>query len=94
MKQLVGVFARPASAQYGPHAMITVAPTPGGGMAHPCEVAGGELTLSHEGLDLRYWTFDAVAGDARAGRRPVRRRILTKPFQISLTFHYKGYIHI
>ncbi len=27
---------------------------------HLCEVAGGELTLSHEGLALRYWSLHEV----------------------------------
>jgi ADP-ribose pyrophosphatase YjhB (NUDIX family) len=49
---LVGVFTRPASAKNGPHAMVAI--------VHLCEVTGGELTLSHEGLDLRYWAIDAV----------------------------------
>jgi ADP-ribose pyrophosphatase YjhB (NUDIX family) len=52
IRQLVGVFTRKASAKNGPHAMIAV--------VHLCEVTGGTLTLSHEGLDLRYWPIDAV----------------------------------
>jgi ADP-ribose pyrophosphatase YjhB (NUDIX family) len=52
VKQLVGVFTRPASVKNGPHTMIAV--------VHWCEVVGGELTLSHEGLGLRYWAIDAV----------------------------------
>jgi ADP-ribose pyrophosphatase YjhB (NUDIX family) len=52
VRQLVGVFTRMPSAQNGPHSMIAV--------VHLCDVIGGELTLSPEGLDLRYWPIDAV----------------------------------
>jgi ADP-ribose pyrophosphatase YjhB (NUDIX family) len=52
VKQLVGVFTRMPSARYGPHTMIAV--------VHLCEVTGGKLTLSHEGLALRYCPVDAV----------------------------------
>ena len=52
VKQLVGVFTRMPNARYGPHTMIAI--------VHLCEVAGGELTLSHEGLALRYWSIDEV----------------------------------
>ena len=52
VERLVGVFHRPASAKNGPHAMIAV--------VHLCRVLRGELTLSHEGLDLRYWPIAAV----------------------------------
>jgi ADP-ribose pyrophosphatase YjhB (NUDIX family) len=48
--QLVGVFTRKASAEYGPHSMIAI--------VHLCEVVGGELTLSHEGSGLKYWPID------------------------------------
>lgn len=51
-QQLVGVFTRMPSADYGPHTAVAV--------VHLCRVAGGELTLSHEGLELRYWPIDAV----------------------------------
>ncbi len=51
-KQLVGVFTRKASAANGPHAMVAV--------VHLCEITGGELTLSHEGLDLAYWPVEQV----------------------------------
>ena len=50
--QLVGVFTRMPSEHHGPHTMIAV--------VHLCEVVGGELTLSHEGLDLRYWPIDEM----------------------------------
>ena len=52
VKQLVGVFTRMPSGRSGPHTMIAV--------VHLCEVVGGELTLSHEGLDLRYWHIDEM----------------------------------
>jgi 8-oxo-dGTP pyrophosphatase MutT (NUDIX family) len=49
---LIGVFTRRAGARCGLHSMIAI--------VHLCEVTGGELTLSHEGLDLRYWPLDAM----------------------------------
>jgi len=52
VKQLVGVFTRQASARNGPHTMV--------GVVHLCEIVGGELTLSHEGLALKYWPIDAM----------------------------------
>lgn len=53
VKQLVGVFTRLPSSKNGPHTMIAV--------VHWCVVLSGELTLSHEGLALRYWPIDEVA---------------------------------
>ena len=53
VERLVGVFTRRAGAENGPHTMIAV--------LHLCRVIGGELTLSHEGTDLRYWSIEAVA---------------------------------
>ena len=52
IRQLVGIFTRTPSADNGPHSMIAV--------AYLCDVLGGELTLSHEGLDLRYWKIGEV----------------------------------
>ena len=52
VKRLVGVFTRMPSAKHGPHTMIAV--------VHWCEIVGGTLTLSHEGLALRYWPIEAV----------------------------------
>jgi ADP-ribose pyrophosphatase YjhB (NUDIX family) len=52
VRALVGVFTRKASANNGPHALLAV--------VHLCEVTGGTLTLSKEGLDLRYWPLDDV----------------------------------
>lgn len=50
--RLVGVFSRKANEALGIHGMSAV--------VHLCEVVGGELTLSHEGLGLRYWSLDNV----------------------------------
>lgn len=50
--RLVGVFTRTPSAEDGLHSMIAV--------VHLCEVIGADLTLSHEGLALRYWSIDEV----------------------------------
>jgi ADP-ribose pyrophosphatase YjhB (NUDIX family) len=50
--QLVDVMFRPASAQYGPHAVVSI--------VYLCEVRGGEITLSHEVLAARYWPIDEV----------------------------------
>lgn len=52
VRQLIGVFTRPSGGRNGPHTMIAV--------VHWCDAVGGELTLSHEGIDLRYWPIDAV----------------------------------
>ena len=52
VSRLVGVFTRRPSQENGPHAMVAV--------VHLCQVQGGELRLSHEGLDLRYWPLDEV----------------------------------
>jgi ADP-ribose pyrophosphatase YjhB (NUDIX family) len=49
VQQLVGVFTRLPSAENGPHTMIAI--------VHLCEAIGGELTLSHEGAALRYWSI-------------------------------------
>jgi ADP-ribose pyrophosphatase YjhB (NUDIX family) len=50
--QLVGVFTRMPSAINGPHTMIAV--------VHLCEIVGGDLTLSHEGTALGYWSIDEM----------------------------------
>jgi ADP-ribose pyrophosphatase YjhB (NUDIX family) len=52
IKQLVGVFTRMPSPKFGPHTMIAV--------VQLCQVVGGQLSLSHEGLDLRYWAIDEM----------------------------------
>ncbi len=49
---LVDVFARFPSEENGPHSMISV--------VYYCRVTGGEMRLSNEGLDLRYWFYDKV----------------------------------
>ncbi len=51
VNRLVGVFTRFPEMSLSPHTMVAV--------VHWCEVLGGELTLSHEGLDLQYWDLDA-----------------------------------
>jgi ADP-ribose pyrophosphatase YjhB (NUDIX family) len=48
--QLVGVFTRKAGARNGPHTTISI--------VHLCEVIGGQLEISHEGLALKYWAID------------------------------------
>ena len=52
VRRLVGVFSRPADQTTGLHSMSAV--------VHLCDVVGGELALSHEGLALRYWPLDEV----------------------------------
>jgi ADP-ribose pyrophosphatase YjhB (NUDIX family) len=52
VRQLVGVFTRMPNAVSGPHTTVAI--------VHLCEVVDGELTLSHEGLDLRYWPIDQM----------------------------------
>jgi ADP-ribose pyrophosphatase YjhB (NUDIX family) len=52
IEALVEVFGRRASARNGPHGTV--------GILYLCTVAPGELTLSHEVLDARYWEIDAV----------------------------------
>lgn len=52
VKQLVGVFTRLPGAKSDLHTNVAI--------VHLCAVCGGELALSHEGLDLRYWPISAV----------------------------------
>jgi ADP-ribose pyrophosphatase YjhB (NUDIX family) len=52
VKQLVGVFTRMPSKESGPHTMIAI--------VHLCEIIGGVLTLSHEGLALKYWSIEKM----------------------------------
>jgi ADP-ribose pyrophosphatase YjhB (NUDIX family)/rhodanese-related sulfurtransferase len=53
---LVGVFARPATAEWGPHAVVSI--------VYRCRVVGGgdaqPSTDSHEVLDARYWPIADV----------------------------------
>jgi ADP-ribose pyrophosphatase YjhB (NUDIX family) len=49
---LVDVLFRSASAEYGPHAVVSV--------VYLCEVRGGEIELSHEVLAARYWALNDV----------------------------------
>ena len=51
--QLVDVMFRPASTEYGPHAVVSI--------VYLCRIVGGSaITLSHEVLDARYWALDEV----------------------------------
>lgn len=50
--QLVDVMFRPASAEYGPHAVVSI--------VYLCEIRDGEITLSHEVLSSRYWAIEDV----------------------------------
>lgn len=52
ISQLVDVFTRKASLQFGPHAIVAV--------VYLCQVTGGQLQLSHEGLALEYCWIEAV----------------------------------
>lgn len=52
VKQLVGVFSRKASARNGLHSMVAI--------VHLCDISGGKLTLSPEGLALEYWSLADV----------------------------------
>jgi len=51
-QRLVGLFARPASAEAGPHGVVSV--------LFLCEVESGSLSCSSEGLELRYWEIEQV----------------------------------
>jgi len=51
-QKLVDVFTRMPSVAYGLFTMI--------GVVYLCEIIGGRLQGSHEGLDLRYWPIDEV----------------------------------
>ena len=50
--ELIDVIARPASVEYGPHAMVAV--------VYLCEVVGGVPVLSHEVTELAYRHIDDV----------------------------------
>ncbi|HJR66248.1 MAG TPA: NUDIX hydrolase N-terminal domain-containing protein [Gemmatimonadaceae bacterium] len=50
--QLVDVMFRPASAHWGPHAVVSI--------VYLCEVRGGEIALSHEVVGARFWTIEDV----------------------------------
>ena len=51
-RELVGVFSRRAGVESAPHATISI--------LYLCDVKGGELACSSEGLDLRYRNIDEV----------------------------------
>ncbi len=48
--QLVNVFARPSGAGFGPHSAVAI--------SYLCEIIGGELHISSESLDARYWRIE------------------------------------
>lgn len=50
--RLVGLFPRPAGEAGGPHGTVSI--------LYLCEVEGGTLACSSEGLELRYWEIEAV----------------------------------
>ncbi|KYH26975.1 ADP-ribose pyrophosphatase [Halalkalicoccus paucihalophilus] len=63
---LVGVYYRPPG-RYGPHDFV--------GIAYRCERGGGDLSLSHEGLDLAYRPVEAIT-DWHADHERVARDAL------------------
>ncbi len=50
--QLVDVFTLAARIEYGPHSRVT--------LVYLCDIVGGSLQGSDEGLDLRYWQIADV----------------------------------
>jgi ADP-ribose pyrophosphatase YjhB (NUDIX family) len=50
--ELADVMFRPASAEYGPHAVVSI--------VYLCKVVSAEIALSHEVLAARYWQIDDV----------------------------------
>ncbi|MDQ4080078.1 MAG: NUDIX hydrolase N-terminal domain-containing protein [Gemmatimonadota bacterium] len=50
--QIVDAIFRPASAEGGPHAVVSV--------VYLCEIRGGEIAPSHEVLSARYWRISDV----------------------------------
>ncbi|WP_227379047.1 NUDIX hydrolase N-terminal domain-containing protein [Haladaptatus halobius] len=50
-RDLAGIYTRKPG-EYGPHCLVI--------HVYLCRVIDGELQVSHEGKDLRYWTLDAV----------------------------------
>ena len=50
--RLVGVFTRFADMKHSPHSMVAI--------VHLCKIVSGQLTLSVEGSDLRYWCIENV----------------------------------
>jgi len=50
--KLVGLFPRPAGEASGPHGTVSI--------LYLCEVEGGTLACSSEGLELRYWEIEEV----------------------------------
>jgi 8-oxo-dGTP pyrophosphatase MutT (NUDIX family) len=52
VERLVGVFTRFAGMNHSPHSMVAV--------VHLCQILSGQLTLSVEGTELRYWRIENV----------------------------------
>jgi ADP-ribose pyrophosphatase YjhB (NUDIX family) len=52
-RRLVGVFGQPAGGAAGPHAVVSI--------LYLCDIEGGELVCSDEGLDLRYRVIEDVS---------------------------------
>jgi hypothetical protein len=77
--QLVGVFYWAAGSYKGTHALIAI--------VYLCERLYGQLALSHEHLDVRYWPIDAVS-EWHANHRDyaIAARILWK----RLSAHHKA----
>ncbi len=50
--RLVDVFTRLPSAENGPHTVVSV--------VYLCEIVKGEIHLSHEVADVRFWQIEAV----------------------------------
>jgi ADP-ribose pyrophosphatase YjhB (NUDIX family) len=50
--RLVDVLTRMPSGEMGPHTAVAV--------IYLCEITGGEIALSHESLDARYWRIEDV----------------------------------
>lgn len=58
--ELVDVYTRKPG-EYGPHCLVV--------HLYLCETTGGELTVSREGEELRYWDVDAVPNWHKDHRR-------------------------
>lgn len=50
--QLVDVMFRPASVEFGPHAVVSI--------VYLCEIRSGAIVPSHEVLGARYWAIEQV----------------------------------
>jgi len=50
--ELIDVYYRPADVGYGPHSVVSI--------CYLCEITGGEVKKSAEGLDVRFWKIEDV----------------------------------